>query len=285
MDVILDWKDDCELIHLQDPLLGHYHPSVQHYMVKLMSADNDITSEVSLTVHSLISFLDRFVYRQPKKSVGSLRGASMMQPLAAAEGADMLISATSRTHKKLPPVNSSIHNPSKSESIRPEEVFFHKYFDTRDRTTPREQKRPSLKASNSVAEGEEHLREEDEQVWKALVESRPDLEVDEGNDLESISDDMEYSLSEDEDQAPADGDVDGVGEFGEEKEEIWASDDEVPAVTKMLDVAEDASSRQGGDRKALTSKQSKRRMLKDLPTFASADEYAKMLEEDDPSSC
>lgn len=66
------------------PLLFHFHPSVALHAGQLLEA-KPVTTTADLSLNTLSHFLDRFVYRNPKKSQTS-KGASIMQPAAAAAG-------------------------------------------------------------------------------------------------------------------------------------------------------------------------------------------------------
>lgn len=66
---------------LQLPLLHHYHPTVSLHARQLL-ASQPITSSPDLTLNTLSHFLDRFVYKNPKKPKS--KGASAMQPAASA---------------------------------------------------------------------------------------------------------------------------------------------------------------------------------------------------------
>lgn len=61
----------------QVPLLTHWHPTVALYAESLISF-SPLPVSNDLEQHSLNTFLDRFIYREPKKSVSS-KGSSMMQ--------------------------------------------------------------------------------------------------------------------------------------------------------------------------------------------------------------
>lgn len=65
------------LLALQTPLMDHYHPTVVQYASQILSGEA-LTGASDLEQFSLGHFLDRFVYREAKKSVAS-KGSSMMQ--------------------------------------------------------------------------------------------------------------------------------------------------------------------------------------------------------------
>jgi ribosome biogenesis protein MAK21 len=65
----------------QVPLLHHFHPSVSLHARQILTAVQ-VTATADLGLNTLSHFLDRFVYKNPKKP--KPRGASAMQPMAAA---------------------------------------------------------------------------------------------------------------------------------------------------------------------------------------------------------
>ncbi|OMJ23981.1 Ribosome biogenesis protein MAK21 [Smittium culicis] len=60
-------------------MLRHFHPTVAIQVAKLVNGDR-IEKSSNLHIHSLTHFLDRFVYRKPKKETKK-KGNSIMQPL------------------------------------------------------------------------------------------------------------------------------------------------------------------------------------------------------------
>lgn len=65
------------------PLTQHFHPSVSLQANQLLNS-LPLTSNPDLTLNTLSHFLDRFVYRNPKKS--TQKGNSAMQPMNGAAG-------------------------------------------------------------------------------------------------------------------------------------------------------------------------------------------------------
>ena len=65
----------------QVPLVYHFHPSVSLHAKQIL-ASLPVTTTADLALNTLSHFLDRFVYKNPKKP--KPRGASAMQPAAAA---------------------------------------------------------------------------------------------------------------------------------------------------------------------------------------------------------
>ncbi|OMJ17470.1 Ribosome biogenesis protein MAK21 [Smittium culicis] len=60
-------------------MLRHFHPTVAIQVAKLVNGER-IEKSSNLHIHSLTHFLDRFVYRKPKKE-SKKKGSSIMQPL------------------------------------------------------------------------------------------------------------------------------------------------------------------------------------------------------------
>ena len=272
------------------PLMQHYHPSVALFATRLLT-HGKMPPKPDLSLNTLIHFLDRFVYRNPKATKPP-RGASIMQPMAGGDSSALLVSAYSDKSSIEQPVNSEAFWKQASEKVNADEVFFHKYFSTLGRGQAKtSKKKTEWKASAEESEGE---ADEDE-IWEALVESRP--EVDEGSDSGLGNEDMESDLEKIDDgkldpefvrtdESVEDNlaeDSEGLSDFDVGGDEaLLDSDDEVSSdpgevfdeeiiSDKPKSVAESESGKHG----------SKRRRLKNLPTFASADDYAKMLEEDD----
>lgn len=71
----------------QFPLLHHYHPSVALHTRQLLTHAK-VTATADLGLNTLSHFLDRFVYRNPKKP--RPKGTSAMQPAAYNDGTGMV---------------------------------------------------------------------------------------------------------------------------------------------------------------------------------------------------
>jgi ribosome biogenesis protein MAK21 len=67
----------------QTPLLHHSHPTIA-LLARQLLANEPLTSSPDLSLYTLAHFLDRFVYKNPKKAAP--RGASAMQPSSAGAG-------------------------------------------------------------------------------------------------------------------------------------------------------------------------------------------------------
>lgn len=231
-----------------------------------------------LSSNTLSQFLDRFVYRNPKLKTKS-RGASIMQPLAGGDTSGLLITAQSRSRMQAP-INSEQFSSMAIGKVAADEVFFHKYFSTMGKGKEQARKKKE-KRKVQATEGSEAGEDEDE-IWQALVNSRPELEGSEDEEMESLPDDATNASSMDDldELSDDEGSADEAGiDLEEDDEGLIGSDDEIPDNVEMTfadevepDTEPISSAQNGkGDRKK------KRRKLKSLPIFASADDYAKMM--------
>lgn len=71
------------------PFLNHFHPSVSLQANQLLLSQ-PLTGSADISLNTLVSFLDRFVYRNPKKTLQP-KGASIMQPAAAGDSSGMIV--------------------------------------------------------------------------------------------------------------------------------------------------------------------------------------------------
>jgi ribosome biogenesis protein MAK21 len=277
------------------PLTKHYHPSVSLFATSLLT-HAPMPPKPDLSLNTLIHFLDRFVYRNPKsKSASKTKGASIMQPLAGGDSSALLVSRYSEKERARQPVNSEAFWRQGSEKVGADEVFFHKYFATLGRGREKAKKKKDSRKKGGE-DGSESEGDEDE-VWKALVDSRPEVEggsevgfsdedPDFGSEKEGLDDEEEGGGAKIDGQEA--GNVDDASlELGDEDDEaLFDSDDEVPSDLEQVFEKEVHGSKKKGATVAPATdegekRSKKRRRLKNLPTFASADDYAKMLDEDD----
>lgn len=276
----------------QDPFLSHYHPSVALFASKLVSHEV-MPAKPDLSMHTLIHFLDRFVYRNPKKAASGPGGASIMQPLARGEASGLLVSTQSRIRLRQP-VNTEGFWKMESGKVNADEVFFHKYFSTigKGKESAKKKKKADKKRDAGQASDDE---ENEDEIWDALVNSRPKLEGSEHSDVDVDMEDPESALGSedkigsagteavlDEDYSMDEGDEGGSGLEGEDDEALLDSEDGVPT-----DLEEAFKSEvQLATEKITTAPEGeksgkKRRRLKNLPTFASVENYAAMLDLED----
>ncbi|KAL2128511.1 hypothetical protein VTI74DRAFT_9097 [Chaetomium olivicolor] len=271
------------------PFLSHYHPSVCVFAGNLLVRQKALPKP-DLANHTLMHFLDKFVYRNPKAEE-SKRGGSIMQPILASGSASHIVASSKAAAKQQPIVNSSSFWNLKPEQVSAEDVFFHEYFARVGK--PSEAARAKKAAEEEVGSDVEAAGEDE--IWDALVHSKPEIEGADGEE-DSDMDMEEFDYSDDEMEVEGldagekisdiesegsagfegifadsdegdEGDEAGSDEEAEEEEE----EEEEEAVTKA---GKEASKK---DRKGRLS----RKEMKSLPTFASADDYAEMLAAED----
>ena len=292
-----------------------------------------MTGKPDLTLHTLAHFLDRFVYRTPKAGA-AVRGTSILQPLAGGDTADRLVEAGKVTAQRSLPLNSENFWKKKANEVAAEDVFFHEYFNRINKDKVRGKRGKGATPFIARDEGDiEGLSDNEDEIWKALVDSRPDLEADgdsdddlDLDDLQSAYDDEEEDLEgggvgseddqvnfHDESEEPTDEEMAEFGGFEDEEEVVKASSAVMKKATKKstkstkeenmvededtfdMDVS-DGDAFIGSDEdlpsdmelgvdlpsvETVAPSKSKKRKLKHLPTFASADDYAALLADED----
>ena len=277
------------------PFLVHFHPSVSMFATRLLNG-TEMPAKPDLASHTLIHFLDRFVYRNAKAAAGGPRGTSIMQPLAGGDSRSVLVSSR-MSGKSQEPVNSEAFWRKKAEDVAVDEVFFHKYFNQIGKGK-QNQKKASEKKPNDEEDDED---ENEDEIWQALVDSRPEVEgnSDDDSDLDMLdlddsddSDDnsenaesgdegVKVDLDDDDAASDVSGDS-GAGLFDDDEDDLVESGDEAGSdiddlFNKELETAKPTEEE---ETKASSSKK-RRKMMKSLPTFASADDYAAMMVDDD----
>lgn len=287
------------------PFLMHYHPSVSLFAHRFLLHD-PMPPKPDLQSHTLIHFLDRFVYRNPKGTTPA-RGASIMQPMSSSS-TNLVSSAATLRERNKQPVNNEAFWKQEAGKVEADEVFFHKYFSAvgKGREKARKQKDKKKRKRAGDEGGEDNGEGEEEEIWKALVGSRPDIEggdaeggfddddddVEALDDLDDLDEEMESASAGDEDEEGEnptaagllDDDEDMRIDFREDVDSLLGSDDDVPsdletAFEKEVQATKRVEPEAAGTGRARNKERKHKRMkLKQLPTFANADDYAKMLE-------
>jgi ribosome biogenesis protein MAK21 len=206
------------------------------------------------------------------------------------KAADYLITSREgdRTHD---PLNSESFWRKKVDDVRDDEVFFHTYFEKAGKAKAADKK--AKKKSKKDADDSDDESGEDE-IWKALVKSRPEVEgdgLDDDIDIDmddmmsdsdaeggvTMDDGVELNLGSDDEEpeapTPADDEDDDFENFDLDDEDGFMDDeDDIPVDLDMGD--------EEGDDDAKDGRKKKKRKLKQLPTFASAEDYAKLIGDD-----
>ncbi|KAG2749322.1 CBF-domain-containing protein [Suillus brevipes Sb2] len=305
------------------PLTHHYHPTVSLHAQQLLSGQ-PITSSPDLSLNTLSHFLDRFVYKNPKKI--KTKGSSAMQPAASANdriGVKLLKGETSGG--ALP--NDEKFLSRRLQDIPVDEVFFHKHF-SRKREKDKNKTAHTGKGDSDAEESDDasdvdasasELEEaqdidaerdddsdndedsdaEEADIWKAMQASMPRMAGDEDiiADSDSVASDLDESDGNEEEVEIDEEDEVEVGGSGDDFSMVEASDnedllglDEVPRGLIEHDGITDEDSGDGEEqwngfgstkkrKQENESKREKRKKLRSLPTFASYEDYAKMIED------
>ncbi|KAH8425932.1 RNA-binding ribosome biosynthesis protein MAK21 [Aspergillus melleus] len=285
------------------PYLSHFHPSVSVNAEHLLD-HKPMSGKPDMTIHTLTHFLDRFVYRTPKASAG-VRGSSIMQPLAGSDAKDRLVSSGKHAHHL--PLNSEAFWQKKSEDIAAEDVFFHEYFNRLGKDKEKAARKKKAQDSGKTGDDDDELSDAESEIWKALVDSRPEVEGgDSDDDLDMDDLESAYDKSDDEEASGDEGVI-----FNDESDDEDMDEDE-PAAAKPkaqpkskkaeeefdedddfdMDVSDDEAFVGSDEEVELgtvdelpkdekQAEKQKRRKLKHLPTFASADDYAALLADED----
>ncbi|KAL7794571.1 CBF/Mak21 family domain-containing protein [Trichoderma ceciliae] len=244
------------------PIQNHFHPAVSKFASALLNRNQKMLKP-DMESHSLIRFLDKFVYRNAKAT--DARGASIMQPLKAAKDIGDIWLGSGRTSSSTTQVNSAAFWNKKAEEVAVEDVFFHTYFQHVSKET-----KDSAKRAPTAGEHDDGDAEEDE-IWKALVDAQPDIDEDASDAGFDDLDDLD--MASDGDSSPAlsldgDDDEDDISvEFGDDSDEEDGDEEDDLVAPDVPEKDEE----KGDKRKA------RRKMLKSLPTFASVDDYAELL--------
>jgi len=179
-----------------------------------------------------------------------------------------------------------------TDKINADDVFFHKYFNVIGQTKDFAAKKAEKKKRAEDGSEIEYDDEDEEEIWKALVDSRPEVEGDDADadmDFDDL-DDLEMSDVASEAVSDAEMPVDKEDGGGDEPEGLdldeddaeMGSDEEVPSDLDAAFAAEvETATKKKGKAWRKEEPANKKRRLKNLPTFASADDYAKLLGDDE----
>ncbi|KAI6144196.1 ribosome biogenesis protein [Pisolithus tinctorius] len=243
-------------------LLGERDPQYAHPSASPLF-ELPITSTADLNLNTLSHFLDRFVYKNPKKP--RPKGTSAMQPGAsAADGVGVKKTKGEVVGDDILP-NEEKFWKKREEDVRVDEVFFHRFFSQKHRRTDESEAESDeeLSQGGSVPGGDSDAEEEGEEseldekaVWKAMKATMPAMDGD---------DELPSELDDDDD----DDDDDLQSQQDDEEGEDHASEEDNEEDRRWLI--------RGGRRRGRRSRSG--RSGRTLPTFASYEDYAKMIED------
>ncbi|KAJ1660905.1 RNA-binding ribosome biosynthesis protein mak21 [Dispira simplex] len=202
------------------PFTQHFHPSVRLYASRLLSMDFLVDATPNLHNFSLHNFLDKFVFRNPKKNPVKFKGQSLMQPRVdeinprKSGDANYIVSKKVFTGVQWGVPNKKLHGAS---GFPADEEFLHAYhIQKKERSQARKETAEVKKDSNdydddvgeqsefgSMDEAEDDdgefgdLEDVDEsEIWKAMKKGMPELGDLEDNEVFSV----DGSQGEDDDE-------------------------------------------------------------------------------------
>ncbi|KAK0481504.1 CBF/Mak21 family-domain-containing protein [Armillaria novae-zelandiae] len=292
------------------PLVHHYHPTISLHARQILSSQ-PLTASADLSLNTLSHFLDRFVYKNPKKST-TTKGASAMQPAASGlDGTGVKLMKGDAGGNVL--VNDAAFMKMKIQDVPVDEMFFHKFFARKNERNQSKVEKDNSEdedededvddgsgeemdlTGDEAAAGGEQIADSDEsddeeEVWKAMKASMPKTEGD--DDLVEDSDIDEDDLpsdfdagEDDDDDEPDDSDDLSLAE-GSDNDDLISLDEDMPEGLMEYDgPGEEEEEEWGGidsgngKRKRTQESKEKRKKFKSLPTFASYEDYAKMIED------
>lgn len=226
--------------------INHYHPTVSIYAQSLL--DGKSQDKPDLGLYTLSHFLDRFVYRNAKNKP-TTKGSSIMQPLGGAHTGSLLVRSTNVSDNSVP-VNTEDWLSKKSQDIRPDEAFFHQYFTTKASKI----KSADSKSAQNGEDDEDEL--DDNEVWDALVKSRPEVEDDSDDDSVGFDEEDFSEMSEgddgDEDEDGDDDndndvDDDGSDQQFDQESENFGQDNNVSIDEGFSDASANADEQESSD--------------------------------------
>ncbi|TYJ57954.1 hypothetical protein B9479_001310 [Cryptococcus floricola] len=231
------------------PFLNHFHPSVSLQAHQLLTSQ-PVTGSPDISLNTLIAFLDRFVYRNPKKTIQP-KGASIMQPAAASDQTGMIVKGEGEAGVM---VNSEAFWRKKIDDVPVEMMFFHKYFAEKlkrkegmgkgrkgveeseaDESEEGEDEDEEMKSSAAESNDEEEDEEqavsdedsdpEEAEIWRVMRATMPRANDDLGiSEDEDIDDDISISSGSHEE---SDDDEDEDEDEGEDEDEDDTDESEV----------------------------------------------------------
>ncbi|KAG0041155.1 hypothetical protein BGZ83_002235 [Gryganskiella cystojenkinii] len=294
------------------PFLSHFHPTVSLYAAHILSLQ-PIEGKPEFYQHALIHFLNRMVYKNPKKQRDDVntalgtKGSSIMQPMAAHRGMSIMLKKGGGNDVN---VNTEAFWQKNVADVPADQVFFHKYFTQKKALKPVGKKGAKsagsddddddFTADKEKKSGDDDDEDEDgsdmdeDEVWNAMMADMPkdaleDVDDDEDDLSDAELEDLMLSDLEDEDEGAnaADSD-DEIDEESFGKEEANWKDDEgdeeegsmfMDEEDDIMPSDEEAVAEESDEEEKARDK--KRRKKTALPMFASMEDYAHLIDQED----
>ncbi|NWH69484.1 CEBPZ protein, partial [Piaya cayana] len=268
-------------------LSEHFHPSVALFAKTILEGNHIQYSGDPLQDFTLMRFLDRFVYRNPKLHKGKENTSSVvMQPKKKQFMKDMQSLA----------VNSKEFRAKDESKIPVDEVFFHRFYSKFDKKREKQRRQDDEESIEDVDDDEfERALDTLEAADNAIDVGQDDLDfasniqkktkggkkgVESSADWEDSDDEDEFSDLDDEEVS--------LGSMEEDFEEDMDEEGGVFMDVSDDDNSQDANnvSKKGKRKKDINfvgslegSNRGKKRKLKDAGILASAEEFGYLLDE------
>ncbi|KAG1928747.1 CCAAT/enhancer-binding protein zeta [Pimephales promelas] len=245
----------------------HFHPSVALFAKTLLQGEFILYTGDPLQDFTLIRFLDRFVYRNPKQMKGKQNtDATLMQPKYR----------RTLSNVKSLPVNCDEYLAKEESQIPVDEVFFYRYFKKRD--AEKRWKRPNRKDDN------ESVEDVDDDEFDRV------LDAFEGDSFftEFKDDDLDFASNvtpkskkgEDPEDSASDSDLDDLDDEEVSLGSMEDFEDELEDEGgEFMETEDAAADDDDDDEEAGARPKKKRKRTKDQAVFASAEEFGCLLEE------
>ena len=212
-----------------------------------------------------------------------------MQPMVSDNTRNVLLAPSVGGVQRMP-VTSDEFRAKQDKDVAAEDVFFHKYFANLGKDAKTKDKKQ--KADYDA----ELISDDEDAVWDAMMKSAPELEGVEDSDDDLSMSDLESAMDSDDASSEADeamqddSDDDGVdieaGIFDDSDQDMEDGDGngDVPSFDEAdsdVDAGEDEEVALAAVPTTNADKKKRSKKMKSLPTFASADDYAAMLDNDE----
>lgn len=209
------------------PLLSHYHPSVALHASQLLYGQN-ITTKPDLELHTLSHFLDRFVYRNPKKALQGDNNNAMKPDGKGKDVSGLVLMrkgvSASTIISEIPLNNENFAKKDQNE-IPVDQLFFHRYVSQKlaDEGIVRDKQNKNKRKRSGRDDGD-------------------DSDIDSDDEISIADDDAEAA-----DLIPNQSDMEGDDESDMDEDEVWkAMQASMPPAVGDADLMEDDSGSEDG---------------------------------------
>ncbi|KAJ2997244.1 hypothetical protein HDV02_005706 [Globomyces sp. JEL0801] len=186
------------------PFTNHFHPTVSLYAKTLLSGNpiviaKDATNYDPLLNHTISRFLDRFIYKAPKKVKSTHHGTSLMQPRAKLAGSNMLVSGG---RKKTNAIFEDEDEMGPGINLDDKPVNQKTWKDKGEENIPADEKEKKPAPEEVLSDIDSDQDIEEDEIWNAMQNSvgfdKNGLEVD-GEDPEFDDEELKYDDDDEED--------------------------------------------------------------------------------------